>query len=141
MGRGNGQIRFTSNQAVIENFVGSTAGGGTISISGGAALSGLVPVQWRLEAKADQVGAEYPKDTQTVFDAQITLEGNRRLQILSGNAEIRRAAFTKEVTFDELVTGGGPFQSDFLEAGPGGSRGPSGPATPPARPPSSPTPP
>ena len=123
MARGNGQIRFTSNQAVIENFVGSTAGGGTISISGGAALSGLVPVQWRLEAKADQVGAEYPKDTQTVFDAQITLEGNRRLQILSGNAEIRRAAFTKEVTFDELVTGGGPFQSDFLEAGPGGSGG------------------
>ena len=125
MSRGNGQIRFTSNQALIENFVGATAGGGTISISGGAALSGLVPVQWRLEAKGDQVGAEYPKDTQTVFDAQVTLEGNRRLQILSGNAEVRRAAFTKEVTFDELVTGGGPFGSDFLDAGPGGSGGPS----------------
>jgi translocation and assembly module TamB len=129
LAHGNGQIRFTSNQAVIENFVGATAGGGTISISGGAALSGLVPVQWRLEARADQVGAEYPKDTQTVFDAQITLEGNRRLQVLSGNAEIRRASFTKEVTFDELITGGGPFQSDFLDAGPGGSGGPSALAT------------
>jgi translocation and assembly module TamB len=129
LAHGNGQIRFTSNQAVIENFVGATAGGGTISISGGAALSGLVPVQWRLEARADQVGAEYPKDTQTVFDAQITLEGNRRLQVLSGNAEIRRASFTKEVTFDELIIGGGPFQSDFLDAGPGGSGGPSALAT------------
>jgi len=126
MSRGNGQIRFTSNQAVIENFVGATPGGGTISIEGGAALSGLVPVQWRLEARADQVGAEYPKDTQTVFDAQISLEGNRRLQVLSGNAEVRRASFTKEVTFDELVTGGGPFESGFLEAGPGGAGGPSG---------------
>jgi translocation and assembly module TamB len=126
MARGNGQIRFTSNQAVIENFVGSTPGGGTISIEGGAALSGLAPFQWRLEAKADQVGAEYPKDTQTVVDAQVTLEGNRKLQVLSGNAQVRRASYTRDITLEELITTGGPFQPDFLEAGPGGAGGPSG---------------
>lgn len=126
MARGNGQIRFTSNQAVIENFVGATPGGGSISIEGGAALSGLLPVQWRLEARADQVGAEYPKDTQTVVDAQVTLEGNRKLQVLSGNAQVRRAAYTRDLTLEELITTGGPFQPDFLEAGPGGSGGPSG---------------
>lgn len=126
MARGNGQIRFTSNQAVIESFVGATPGGGTISIEGGAALSGLVPVQWRLEAKADQMGAEYPKDTQTVVDAQVTLEGNRKLQVLSGNAQVRRAAYTRDLTLEELITTGGPFQPDFLEAGPGGTGGPSG---------------
>jgi translocation and assembly module TamB len=111
---------------VIESFLGSTPGGGTISIEGGAALSGLVPVQWRLEAKADQMGAEYPKDTQTVVDAQVTLEGNRKLQVLSGNAQVRRAAYTRDLTLEELITTGGPFQPDFLEAGPGGSGGPSG---------------
>ncbi len=126
MARGNGQIKFTSNQAVIENFVGATPGGGTIAIEGGAALSGLAPVQWRLEAKADQMGAEYPKDTQTVVDAQVTLEGNRRLQILSGSAQVRRASYTRDITLEELITTGGPFQPDFLEAGPGGSGGPSG---------------
>ncbi|MFY9553758.1 MAG: translocation/assembly module TamB domain-containing protein, partial [Blastocatellia bacterium] len=126
LARANGQIRFTSNQAVIENFVGATPGGGTISIEGGAALSGLLPSQWRLEAKADQVGAEYPKDTQTVIDAQLTLEGNRKLQVLSGNVQVRRASYTREVTLEELITTGGPFQPDFLEAGPGGSGGPSG---------------
>ena len=73
---------------------GATPGGGTISISGGAALAGLAPAQWRLEARADQMGVEYPKDTQTVVDAQITLEGNRKLQILSGNAQVRRASYT-----------------------------------------------
>jgi translocation and assembly module TamB len=124
--RGNGQVRFTSNQAVVENFVASTAGGGSIDIEGGAALSGLVPIQWRIEAKADQIGGEYPKDTQTVMDAQLTLEGNRKLQVLSGNAQVRRAAYTKDITIEELIATGGPFQPDFLEAGPGGTGGPSG---------------
>ena len=126
MSRGNGQVRFTSNQAVIEDFVGSTPGGGTISISGGAALAGLAPAQWRLEARADQMGVEYPKDTQTVVDAQVTLEGNRKLQVLSGNAQVRRASYTRDITIEELITTGGPFQPDFLEAGPGGAGGPSG---------------
>ena len=126
MSRGNGQIRFTSNQAVIEDFVGATPGGGTISISGGAALAGLAPSQWRLEARADQMGAEYPKDTQTVVDAQVTLEGNRKLQVLSGTAQVRRASYTRDITIEELITTGGPFQPDFLEAGPGGAGGPGG---------------
>lgn len=124
--RGNGQIRFTSNQAVIENFVAATPGGGSISIEGGAALSGLVPAQWRLEAIADQISGEYPKDTLTIMDAQLTLEGNRKLQVLSGSAQVRRAAYTRDVTIEELLTTGGPFQADFLEAGPGGPGGPSG---------------
>lgn len=124
--RGNGQIRFTSNQAVIENFVATTAGGGRVEIEGGAALSGLAPSQWRLEVKADQIGGEYPKDTQTVMDAQLTLEGNRKLQVLSGNAQVRRSSYTKDITIEELLATGGPFQPDFLEAGPGGTGGPSG---------------
>jgi translocation and assembly module TamB len=126
LARGNGQIRFTSNQAVIENFVATTAGGGRVEIDGGAALSALAPAQWRLEVKANQIGGEYPKDTQTVMDAQLTLEGNRKLQVLSGNAQIRRAAYTKDITIEELLATGGPFQPDFLEAGPGGTGGPSG---------------
>jgi translocation and assembly module TamB len=125
MSRGNGQIRFTSNQALIENFVASS-GGGTISIEGGAALSGLIPAQWRLEAKADQISGEYPKDTLTVMDAQLTLEGNRKLQVLSGSAQVRRAYYSRDVTLEELIVGGGPFTPEFLEAGPGGAGGPSG---------------
>lgn len=126
LARGNGQIRFTSNQAVIENFAATTAGGGRVEIEGGAALSALAPSQWRLEVKADQIGGEYPKDTQTVMDAQLTLEGNRKLQVLSGSAQVRRASYTKDITIEELLATGGPFQPDFLEAGPGGTGGPSG---------------
>jgi translocation and assembly module TamB len=118
---GNGQIRFTSNQALVENFVAGTPGGGKLTVRGGAALSaGLLPDRWRLEIEADQVAGEYPRDTLTVVDAELTLQGNRKLQVLSGNVAVRRASYTRDLTLDELITTGGPFTPDFLDAGPGG---------------------
>jgi len=120
LARGNGTIRFTSNQAVIENFSGTAPGGGTIQISGGAALAGLVPDRWRIETNLDQVGVEYPRDTQTVMDADLTLQGNRRVQLLSGNIEVRRASYTRELTIEELLGSNGPFSPNFVEIGPGG---------------------
>lgn len=118
---GNGQVRFTSNQALIENFVAGTPGGGKLTIRGGAALSaGLLPDRWRLEIDADQVAGEYPRDTLTVVDAALTLQGNRKLQVLSGNVDVRRASYTRELTIEELIATGGPFSPDFLDAGPGG---------------------
>jgi translocation and assembly module TamB len=124
---GNGQIRFSSNQALIENFAASTPGGGKLTIRGGAALSaGLLPERWRLEIEADQVAAEYPRDTQTIVDAELTLQGNRKLQVLSGNLAVRRASYTRDLTLEELITTGGPFTPDFLDAGPGGRGEPAG---------------
>jgi translocation and assembly module TamB len=121
--RGNGTIRFTSNQALIENFTASTPGGGTITIEGGAALAGLVPDRWRIEMNADQVGVEYPRETQTVIDANLALQGNRRVQVVSGNVYVRRAAYTRDITLEELITGGGPLEEGFLDVGPGGGGG------------------
>jgi translocation and assembly module TamB len=120
LARGNGTIRFTSNQAVIENFTGTAPGGGTIRISGGAALAGLVPDRWRIETNLDQVGVEYPRDTQTVIDADLTLQGNRRVQVLSGSVEVRRSSYTRELTIEELLGSNGPFSPAFVEVGPGG---------------------
>jgi translocation and assembly module TamB len=125
MARGHGRIRFTTDQAQIETFTASTPGGGSLELSGGATLSGLTPDRWRIETRADQVGVSYPRDTQTVFDADLVLQGNRRLQILSGAVDVRRASYTKELTLNELITTGGPFGSEFLETGPGGGGGPS----------------
>jgi translocation and assembly module TamB len=122
--RGNGQVRFTSNQAVIENFLATAPGGGQIKLQGGAALVNLAPDRWRVEANLDQISVEYPRDTQTVIDADITLQGNRRLQVLSGNVEVRRSAYTKDLTIDELVANGGPFSSESFDVGPGGGGAP-----------------
>jgi translocation and assembly module TamB len=124
--RGYGQIRFTANQALLEEFSASTSGGGRLIITGGAALSGLVPDRFRLEARGEQIGVEYPQDTQSVADVFVTFQGSQKLQVLSGNVKVRRAAYTKDITIEELISTGGPFTPAFYETGPGG-KGDAGP--------------
>ncbi len=124
--RGYGQIRFTANQALLEEFSASTSGGGRLTISGGAALSGFVPDRFRLEARGEQIGVEYPQDTQTIADVFVTFQGSQKLQVLSGNVKVRRAAYTKDITIEELISTGGPFTPAFYETGPGG-KGDAGP--------------
>ncbi len=125
--RGTGRIRFTSDQALIENFAAASSGGGTLKLAGGAALVGLVPDRWRIEVTADGVGMEYPRDTQTIFDGTIALQGNRRAQVVTGDIDIRRASYQKELTFEELIATGGPFSSEFVDIGPGNKGGPGAP--------------
>ncbi|MBI3653843.1 MAG: translocation/assembly module TamB domain-containing protein [Acidobacteria bacterium] len=125
--RGYGQIRFTANQALIENFTASTQGGGIVHVEGGAALSGFALDRFRLEADANQIAVEYPRDTQSIADAFLNFQGNQKLQILSGNVQVRRASYTKDITIEELVRTGGPFTPAFFETGPGGKGDPGPP--------------
>lgn len=115
--RGNGLLRFTADQAIIENFEAATPGGGTLALSGGAALSNLVPDRWRIEATADQVAVEYPRDTRVVADASLSLQGNQRYQLLSGRVDVRRASYRKDIVISDLVRGNIPFTADSISAG------------------------
>jgi translocation and assembly module TamB len=117
---GNGRIRFTADQALIENFEASTPGGGKLTMAGGAVLAGLVPNRWRIEANADQVGVEYPRATQSVFDGNFVFEGNKRFGLLSGDVYVRRATYTRDITLADLIATGGPFGPQFVETGAGG---------------------
>ena len=127
--RGYGQLRFTSNQALIENFTASTQGGGNIRVEGGAALTGFALDRFRLEANVNQIAVEYPRDTQSVADAFVSFQGNQKLQILSGNVKVRRASYTKDITIEDLIKTGGPFTPDFYDTGPGGKGDPGPPIT------------
>ncbi|HWC76051.1 MAG TPA: translocation/assembly module TamB domain-containing protein, partial [Blastocatellia bacterium] len=70
------------------------------------------------------------RDTQSVFDANIVYQGSRRIQgVLTGDVDIRRASYTKEITLDELIQTGGPFGPDFVDIGPGGGGGAALPIT------------
>jgi translocation and assembly module TamB len=124
MTHGAGVIRFTADQAAIQNFTASTPGGGRLTMSGGAVFVGLVPERWRLQMFADQVAAEYPQDTQSVFDGNVTLQGTRQTQVLSGDIKVRRSVYTRDVTLSDLISNRGPFTEQFIQAGPGGGGGP-----------------
>jgi len=54
------------------------------------------------------------------MDADLTLQGNRRVQVLSGSVEVRRASYTRDLTIEELLGSNGPFSPAFVEVGPGG---------------------
>lgn len=120
--RGNGLLRFTVDQAIIESFKAATPGGGTLELTGGAALTNLVPDRWRIEARADQVAVEYPRDTRVIADANLSLQGNQRYQLLSGRVDIRRASYTKDIFIEDLVRGNIPF-SDSISSGSVGTGG------------------
>lgn len=121
---GHGQIRFTEDLAAIEHFEATAPGGGKLSMTGGAALVGLLPDRWRVELLTDQVAVEYPRDTDTIFDGRMVLQGNRHYQVLSGDLRVRRSSYTKDITLADLIETGGPFNENFVNTGPSGTGGP-----------------
>jgi len=99
---GTGRIIFTTNQAQIQSFT-ARAEGGRLNVTGGVIFAGLRPERWRFEAKADQVRALYPADVRSVFDGELILQGNQKVQVLTGTVLIRRAEYTKDVDFTEML--------------------------------------
>lgn len=102
MSKANGRLLFTADQAQIASFS-AEVGGGRMTITGGAALAGFVPDRWQLQARASNVRLDYPRDVRTTLDGDFTLQGNRRLQVLSGAANIRRAEYLAETDLFDFV--------------------------------------
>ncbi len=114
--KGNGRLLFTSDQAQIANFTGEV-GGGTVSLTGGAALDGLALDRWRVQSRLNNVRVDYPQDFRTTADGEVTLQGSRRVQVLSGLVNVRRGEFLAEADLFELIE---RFMTEFT-GGVGGS--------------------
>jgi len=99
---GTGRVIFNENVAQIETLTGQ-AGGGKLSVTGGVYLSGFIPDRWRFELTGDQVRMNYPQDVRTVADGDLIYQGNKKLQILSGNVSVRRAEYTRDLDIADLI--------------------------------------
>ncbi len=97
-----GRLLFTADQARIESFT-ADIGTGRVSLIGGAAFSRLRPSRWRFQIKASEVRMDYPRDTRTSFDGDLTLQGNQQLQVLSGLINVRRAEYLADVDLFEFI--------------------------------------
>ncbi|MEP7270585.1 MAG: translocation/assembly module TamB domain-containing protein [Acidobacteriota bacterium] len=120
--KGSGRLLFTNDQAQVASFTGEI-GGGAVSITGGAALAGFAPDRWRLQARLTGVRIDYPQDFRTTADGELTLQGNRRLQVLSGLLNVRRGEFLAELDIFDLIE---RFMTELSGGSVGGSTGASG---------------
>lgn len=99
---GEGRLLFTSNQALIDRFT-ARANGGRVDVDGGVLFDGLRPDRWRIGIEASQVRMTYPQDVRSVVDGDLTLQGNMRLMVLSGNVMLRRTEFTRDIELRDFL--------------------------------------
>ena len=99
---GDGRVVFTSNQALIESMT-AQANGGRVVVDGGVLFEGLKPARWRFGIDARQVRMTYPQDVRSILDGDLTLQGNRQLQVLSGTVNLRRAEFTRDIDINDML--------------------------------------
>jgi autotransporter translocation and assembly factor TamB len=107
----NGQVRFNSNQASIETLTGRL-GGGRISVTGGALLSGFVPSRFRIVARGEGVTVPatafvpmpaFLGDLPTTADLDIEIQGRPESQSVRGSINVRRMEVTRDIDLADLI--------------------------------------
>ena len=97
-----GLIRFNSNQAQIERLTG-TLGGGKITASGGALLTGSARGRFVFNVRGDNVTLNYPKDFRSTVTADLSLSGDMKNQFITGYVNVKRTEYTKDVELADLI--------------------------------------
>jgi translocation and assembly module TamB len=106
----NGAVLFNAKQMQIESLKG-TIGGGQISATGGAQLSGLSISQFLLNVRGDKITLEYPADFRSTVNLNLELRGSLEAQgrqFIRGNVEVIRTEYTKDINLAELINQRGP---------------------------------
>ncbi len=121
LNRVKGRILFTSNQAQIENLTGFL-GGGRVTASGGALLSGLELQGFRFDVRGNNFTAPLPPDFITTGDAEIQISGNRvngeMNTLIAGTIYARRSIYNKDIDLADFISG---RREGSLSAGSGSS--------------------
>ncbi|HEX6185291.1 MAG TPA: translocation/assembly module TamB domain-containing protein [Pyrinomonadaceae bacterium] len=107
----NGSVRFNSNQANIESLTGRL-GGGRVSVTGGALLSGFMPTQFRVVARGENVTVPaaafvtlpaFLGDLPTTADANLEIRGGTEGIIAEGLIKVRRTEITEDIDLADLI--------------------------------------
>jgi translocation and assembly module TamB len=107
----NGAVRFNSNQANLESLTGRL-GGGRVSATGGALLSGFMPTQFRLVARGENVTVPaaafvtlpaFLGDLPTTADADLEIRGGSEGVFASGTVKVRRTEITEDIDLADLI--------------------------------------
>lgn len=97
-----GVILFNARQAQIEKLEG-TLGGGKVTATGGAQISGFSISQFLLNIRGHNVTLSYPQDFRSTVDADLELRGNQQIQFIRGNVQVHRTEYNKDIDLAELI--------------------------------------
>jgi translocation and assembly module TamB len=97
-----GVILFNARQAQIEKLEG-TLGGGKVTATGGAQLSGFSISQFLFNIHGEKVTLSYPQDFRSTVDADLELRGNQQIQFIRGNVQVHRTEYTKDIQLEQLI--------------------------------------
>ncbi|HYX30014.1 MAG TPA: translocation/assembly module TamB domain-containing protein, partial [Pyrinomonadaceae bacterium] len=97
-----GSILFNAQQAQIETLEG-TLGGGKFTVTGGAQLDGFSVSRFLFNVNANNVTLNYPQDFASTVNANLEVQGTPALQFISGDVQVRRAEYTKDIELTELI--------------------------------------
>ncbi|MEJ7701321.1 MAG: hypothetical protein WKF71_16990 [Pyrinomonadaceae bacterium] len=103
-----GRVRFTSNQAQIDELTGFL-GGGRITASGGASLAGLELQGFRLDVRGNNFTAPLPPDFITTGDAEIEISGVRKNgemnTLIAGTIVAKRSVYNRDIDLADFING------------------------------------
>jgi translocation and assembly module TamB len=97
-----GVILFNAHQAQIEKLEG-TLGGGKVTATGGAQLSGFSISQFLFNIHGEKVTLSYPQDFRSTVTADLELRGNPQIQFIRGNVQVHRTEYTRDIDLAELL--------------------------------------
>lgn len=106
----NGAVLFNAKQMQIERLEG-TLGGGKITATGGAQLSGLSISQFLLNVHGEKITVAYPADFRSTVNVDLEVRGSLEAQgrqFIRGNVEVLRTEYTKDINLAELINQRGP---------------------------------
>ena len=103
-----GGVRFNNNQAQIDSLTG-VLGGGRVSVTGGALLSGLTPTRFQFNVRGEDVTVPYPEDFHSTADVDLEFRGSATrgqqiATIISGAINLRRAEYTEDIVLEDLIS-------------------------------------
>lgn len=99
---GAGQILFSNDRALLDNFT-AKANGGQVKVNGGLLFDKLRPSRLRLNVSATGVAIKYPETVRSIVDTEFLLQGSDSVQLLSGHINIRHSEYREDVDLAKLI--------------------------------------
>lgn len=114
----NGKIVFSHGRIVTESMSGEM-GGGTLSASGWAQLSGLAIKDFSAKATVKNVTVRYPEGLASTLSGDLYYDGDASEQTLSGDITIQRARYEKRIEWKTMLVdiGRGLYQKKKTDIG------------------------